>query len=119
MCDEKDTLLRTYRDALNALLGHLRLQSEALCARESNYDRFDDVISSTERQKQEAAEAYRDHVAMHGCGCPFYLALEVEHGRALSVSARSADQQTSVTEAAMFVAVRSGEGVSYSPNAAS
>jgi hypothetical protein len=79
MCQQKEELLRSYTDSLNTLLGHLRLQADAILAQESNFDRFDGVISAAEMSKQAGAEAYREHVARHGCGCAFNLALDVEH----------------------------------------
>lgn len=88
MCQQKEELLRSYTDALNILLGHLRLQADAILARESNYDRFDGAISAAEVSKQAGAEAYREHVARHGCGCAFNLALDVEHNCANGVHLR-------------------------------
>ncbi|SRR5579872_4417405 len=95
MCLQKEELLRSYTDALNILLGHLRLQADAILARDSNYDRFDDAISAAEVRKQEGAEAYKEHVARHGCGCAFNLALDVDRNRAKGVHMPSPREEAS------------------------
>jgi hypothetical protein len=105
MCQQKEELLRSYTDALNILLGHLRLQADAILAREGNYDRFDGAISAAEASKQEGAEAYREHVARHGCGCAFNLALDVAHNCANGVHIRRAEIGTSGDRAALVAGV--------------
>ena len=86
---------------LNVLLGHLRLQADAILAQDSDYDRFDCEISAAELSKQVEAEAYRQHVEKHGCGCAFNLALDVEHNCAHGVRLRRTKKEAPVSPAAL------------------
>lgn len=101
MCQQKEELLRSYTDVLNILLGHLRLQADAILARDSNYDRFDCAISAAELSKQVGAEAYREHVARHGCGCAFNLGLDLKYNCAHGVRMRRTKTETPVNPAAL------------------
>jgi hypothetical protein len=75
MCQQKEALLLIYTDALNALLGHLRLQADTLSSGDPDYGRYDGVIDAAERRKKEAEQAYCAHAAHHGCGFPLHLSI--------------------------------------------
>ncbi len=81
MCEEKESLLLTYTDALNTLLGHLRLQADAISSGELDYGRYDGVIEAAERLRKWAASAYSAHAAYHGCGFPVHLTIDAARGR--------------------------------------
>jgi len=85
MCQQKEELLLTYTDALNTLVGFLRLQVDAIVAGDPDYGRLDHPIEDAERRRTEAAHAYGAHVSRHACGCPFHLALEADRERAKRV----------------------------------
>lgn len=81
MCQQKKELLSTYSDALKALLGHLRLQTDAIGAGDADYGRFDCLIEAAEQRKRAALQAYTAHVSHHACGFPLQLGIESDHGR--------------------------------------
>ena len=74
MCEEKQELLHDYTNAVNTLLGHLRLQADAIVAGDPDFGRFDSFIEAAKANKKETGEAYGAHVSRHACGCPFNLA---------------------------------------------
>jgi hypothetical protein len=81
MCQQKEGLLLTYTDALNTLLGHLRLQADAISSGDPDYGRYDATIEAAERHKKEAAHTYSAHAVHHGCSVPLYLEIDSARGR--------------------------------------
>jgi hypothetical protein len=63
MCQQKEDLLLIYTDTLNAILGHLPLQADAVSSGDPDYGRYDSTIEAVERRKKEAAQAYSAHAA--------------------------------------------------------
>jgi hypothetical protein len=81
MCQQKEDLLLAYTDTLNTLLGHLRLQSDAISSGDPDYSRYDGVIEAAERRKQATSHAYCAHAAHHGCGFPLHLSIDSARGQ--------------------------------------
>jgi hypothetical protein len=79
MCQEKEALLKSFSDAGNTLLVHLRLQTDAIVSGDPDFARFDCVIEEAKVQKLEVSQAYDAHVSNHACGCPLHRTLEFIH----------------------------------------